>query len=63
METQLEQYYYIHESVNNMEYTGWTYKRIQMPKIGFESTNWDWLRSLLSVDKSTLELTNATPDN
>ena len=39
--TKLEKYDYIHESVNNMEYTGCTYRIIQMNKIGFESTNSD----------------------
>ena len=39
METKLKSYDYIHESVNNMEYTGCTYRIIQILKIGFESTN------------------------
>ena len=41
METKMEEYDYIHESANNMEYIGCTYRRIKMPKIGFECNNSD----------------------
>ena len=45
-----------------MEYIGCTYRRIQMPKIGFESIDSDWLQIQLNVGKSPLDLTNATLD-